>query len=164
MPPLCVVGIALRQGQIDAAGGALLLFVTNYLAILLAGGITLWLLGLWRAAPGRSMAYVRRMGLIVFFAGIVLVAIPLTITAAESISRTIQTNAASADVTEWLAGRNYQLVSVSLIDRLVVATIEGSGDLSPIQELANQLAQTLDRPVLVNVRTVPAQHSESGGP
>ena len=37
-PPLCVVGISLRSGQTEAAVGAFLLFLTNFLAILLAGG------------------------------------------------------------------------------------------------------------------------------
>ncbi|HYT34641.1 MAG TPA: DUF389 domain-containing protein, partial [Ktedonobacteraceae bacterium] len=34
VPPLCVVGISLQKGQLDAAGGAFLLFMTNFLAIL----------------------------------------------------------------------------------------------------------------------------------
>src|SRR5262245_10570380 len=38
VPPLCVVGLALAVGEWGAASGALLLFVTNALAILLAGG------------------------------------------------------------------------------------------------------------------------------
>ena len=38
VPPLCVVGIALSAGQWTAAGGAMLLFLTNLFSILLAGG------------------------------------------------------------------------------------------------------------------------------
>ena len=45
VPPLCVVGISLQKGQLDAAAGAMLLF-TNYLAILLAGGVVLIILEL----------------------------------------------------------------------------------------------------------------------
>jgi uncharacterized hydrophobic protein (TIGR00271 family) len=41
VPPLCVVGIGLAEGQWNAAGSALLLFITNFLSILLAGGL-LW--------------------------------------------------------------------------------------------------------------------------
>jgi len=50
VPPLCVVGIGLAEGQWNAAGGALLLFLTNFLSILLAGGAVLALLGLNKAA------------------------------------------------------------------------------------------------------------------
>ena len=44
VPPLCVVGIGLSEGQWDASLGALLLFLTNFLSILLAGGGVLALL------------------------------------------------------------------------------------------------------------------------
>jgi uncharacterized membrane protein len=43
VPHLCVVGIGLAQGQWNAAGGALLLFLTNFLSILLAGRARSWL-------------------------------------------------------------------------------------------------------------------------
>ena len=54
VPPLCVVGIALEQGRLDAAGGAMLLFATNYLAILLAGGIVLVAVGLGKSGATRG--------------------------------------------------------------------------------------------------------------
>ena len=54
VPPLCVVGIALAAGEWSAASGALLLFITNYLSILLAGGGVLALLGLAQAAAVRD--------------------------------------------------------------------------------------------------------------
>ncbi len=38
VPPLCVVGIGLSAGEWIVASGAMLLFVTNFLSILLAGG------------------------------------------------------------------------------------------------------------------------------
>ena len=47
VPPLCVVGISLQQARWDAAAGAFLLFMTNYLAILLAGGIVFLSHGSW---------------------------------------------------------------------------------------------------------------------
>jgi uncharacterized membrane protein len=54
VPPLCVVGISLSNGELGAAEGAFLLFLTNMLAILLAGGGVLAVLGL-TAAAGRPM-------------------------------------------------------------------------------------------------------------
>ena len=50
VPPLAVVGISLSQAQWDVAWGAMLLFLTNFLSILLAGGGTLALLGLSAAS------------------------------------------------------------------------------------------------------------------
>lgn len=40
VPPLRVVGLSLLAGEINAATGAMLLFITNFLAIILAGGAT----------------------------------------------------------------------------------------------------------------------------
>lgn len=45
MPPLCTVGIGLSQGQILVSGGALLLFLANFTAILLASSLTFVLVG-----------------------------------------------------------------------------------------------------------------------
>jgi uncharacterized hydrophobic protein (TIGR00271 family) len=49
VPPLCVVGISLSAGEWDHTWGALLLFLTNLLSILLAGGAIFALLGLGKA-------------------------------------------------------------------------------------------------------------------
>ncbi len=48
VPPLAVVGLSWQQGQWAAGNGALLLFLTNATAILVAGGITFVVVG---AAP-----------------------------------------------------------------------------------------------------------------
>ena len=41
VPPLCVAGTAFAYGQPELALGALLLFATNFFAILLVGGLVL---------------------------------------------------------------------------------------------------------------------------
>ena len=45
LPPVCVVGIGLAMGRLDVAGGALLLFVTNAVAITFAGSVVFYSLG-----------------------------------------------------------------------------------------------------------------------
>jgi uncharacterized membrane protein len=82
VPPLCVVGISLSETQWSAAFGASLLFLTNFLSILLAGGAVFALLNLGQAAieeqdltqEGRRKAYTY------ITVGVLLVAIPLAIT------------------------------------------------------------------------------------
>jgi uncharacterized hydrophobic protein (TIGR00271 family) len=164
VPPLCVVGISLQQGQLDAAAGALLLFLTNYLAILLAGGVVLVILGLGKLDVSQEYRRVRRSGLALFVVGILLVTIPLTLSTFQVVIYTMANQNATAEVQQWLEGTSYQVVTVNVNDRVVIATVEGSGELKPTQQLANQLAATLNRPVLLNLRVLPAQLGTSSSP
>ncbi|HEY6406404.1 MAG TPA: DUF389 domain-containing protein [Ktedonobacteraceae bacterium] len=164
VPPLCVVGIALRDGQLDAARGASLLFMTNFLAILLAGGVVLMIIGLGQLTVSQKQVRFRRRGLILFFVCTLLVTIPLSLTAYQNIMSAEDNNNATVEVQKWLQGTSYQVDTVSVNGRVVVVTVEGTGQLKPLKLLANQLAVTLGRSVLVNLRTVPAQTDRSSGP
>ena len=164
VPPLCVVGISLQQGQLDAAAGALLLFITNYLAILLAGGVVLVILGLGKMAGTQEHGRVRRRGLALFVVGILLVTVPLTLSTAQAVTRTLANHNATAEVQQWLEGTSYQVVAVNVNDQVVIATVEGSGEMKSTQQLANQLALALGHPVIVNLRTLPAQIGTSSSP
>ena len=162
VPPLCVVGIALSQGAWGPASGALMLFLTNFLAILLAGGITFMIGGLGRLAfTGDSQRMRRNAFMLIVFATL-LVAIPLSITSYQAIDRSLETRAASTDVVAWLDGTRHNLVRVEVNADRVLATVEGSGELRPLRDLANQLAVTLKRPVRVDLRTIPSQVELSG--
>ena len=163
VPPLCVVGISLRCGQLSAALGCLLLFMTNFLAILFAGGVVLVIIGLGKSAVSMEQLRFRRRGLILFVVCLVLVAIPLSLTAYQNIIGIEDNNSATVTVQNWLQGTSYQADTVSVNDRVVSVTIDGTGQIKPLQQLANQLARVLRRPILLNLRTVPAQNSESQG-
>jgi uncharacterized hydrophobic protein (TIGR00271 family) len=164
VPPLCVVGISLRQGQLDAAAGALLLFMTNCLAILLAGGIVLLILGLGKTAISHEHVRVRRRGLVLFAVGVLLISIPLTLSAYQAVIHAAENNSATSKVGQWLEGTSYRVVTVNVNDQVVVATVEGAGELNPMQQLANEIAAALGRPVAVEMRTLPAQVSRSSQP
>jgi len=163
VPPLCVVGIALSEGNWGAAGGALLLFLTNFLAILLAGGVVFLLSGLGRLAIGDELARTRRNAFTVVIAATLLVAIPLSLTSYQVVAGALEYRAAVGDTESWLADTTYKVVSVAVYDDQVVVTVEGDGSLRPLRLLANQLAQTLKRPISVNLRAVPSQIEASDG-
>ena len=57
VPPLCVVGIALSHLQWLDAFGALILFLTNFFAIVLAGGAVFWLSGVRPRPSGAAEAH-----------------------------------------------------------------------------------------------------------
>ena len=79
VPPLCVVGVALAGGQWADAGGALVLFLTNLLSILLAGGAVFAVLGLGAAVKSDMSREKKRTAYQIVTLGVLLVAIPLTI-------------------------------------------------------------------------------------
>ena len=106
----------------------------------------------------------RRRGLILFVVCLLLIAIPLSLTAYQNIIGIEDNNSATVTVQNWLQGTYYQADTVSVNDRVVSVTIDGTGQIKPLQQLANQLARALRRPILLNLRTVPAQNSESQGP
>jgi uncharacterized hydrophobic protein (TIGR00271 family) len=163
VPPLCVVGIALSQGNWGAAGGSMLLFLTNFLAILLAGGLVFLLSGLGRLAISDELARTRRNAFIVVIAATLLVAIPLSITSYQVVTAALENRAAVGDAESWLADSTYRVASVAVYDDQVVVTVEGDGSLRPLRLLANQLAQTLERAISVNLRIVPSQIEASDG-
>ena len=164
VPPLCVVGISLQQGQLGATAGALLLFMTNFLAILLAGGVVLLIVGLGKSAVSQEHARVRRRGLALFVMGILLITIPLTLSAYQAVIHAAENNTATSEVGQWLEGTSYRVVTVNVNDRVVIATVEGAGELEPTQQLANQLAAALGHPVVVNLRMLPVQMGVSSNP
>jgi uncharacterized hydrophobic protein (TIGR00271 family) len=164
VPPLCVVGIALQQGQMDAAGGASLLFLTNFLAILLAGGIILLVLGLGQAVVSKEQGRFRRHAFLVILVGLLIVAIPLSVTAYQNVMSAKGNAQATAEVHRWLAETSYRVDMVNASDGVVEVTVEGYGPLQPAEQLANQLAVALDHPVVLELRVVPVQRVTSRNP
>jgi uncharacterized hydrophobic protein (TIGR00271 family) len=78
VPPLCVVGIGLAAADMQIAGGGGLLFITNLVAIVLAGTIALLLLGFRPAERGERTERLRR-GLVVSLILLLIISIPLAI-------------------------------------------------------------------------------------
>lgn len=164
VPPLCVVGIALNQGEWRAAMGALTLFLTNFLAILLAGGVTFLMMGLGSVSVRSHERRLRRNSFILIVAATLLIAIPLAFTSAQVI-RGRQESATTGEVlATWLGGTQYRTITVHVSEEQVAVVVEGSGQLGSLQALADQLAARLGRPVVVQMRAIPAsvETSSSG--
>lgn len=162
VPPLCVVGISINQGQWAAASGAMMLFLTNFLAILLAGGIIFLIGGLGRLAISDAHQRMRRNAFALIIVATLLIAIPLSLTSYQVIDHSLENRAAIQDIKDWLAETPHQVVKVNVGDQIVGATIEGYGELRPLRQLANALADTLGRPVVVELRVIPSQIEVSG--
>ncbi len=111
VPPLCVVGIGIATAHSDVAGGALLLFITNLIAISLAGAVIFLLLG-FRPTPEEKERQRRlRQGLAVSLALLLLISIPLGI----FLVKTVRDGQRQQVVSEVLA-REVSAVGAELVD------------------------------------------------
>jgi uncharacterized hydrophobic protein (TIGR00271 family) len=164
VPPLCVVGISLRQGQLEAAAGASLLFLTNFLAILLAGGVVFLLLGLGRSGVSHAQGQFRRRAFLLILVGLLFVSIPLSLTAYQNVLSARENAKATVEVQKWLTETSYRVDTVNANDGVVEVTVEGTGPLQPAQQLANQLAAALSHPVVVELHVFPVLRVKSSNP
>lgn len=139
VPPLANVGILLATFNYSLALGSLLLFTTNYLAILITGVILFGIMGFSRVKILEQSFGAKRTGLGVTVVMLLLIMVPLgyngyNISINSQISDTVD-NAANT----WLADSGYSVTSVdskSLNDTVIVRVM-GNGQLPPIQNLQN---------------------------
>jgi len=138
VPPLANVGILLSVGRVDLAMGSLLLFVTNYLAIVLTGSLVFGLMGYPRTAfVGRSRRS-KRVAVALVVVMFVVILVPLGVQ-----SYTVWVERTATAATEaWLEGSGYALVSVEVdsANSALDIVISGSGTIPPTAELEKALS------------------------
>ncbi len=141
VPPLTVVGLCWQQGEWSAGNGALLLFVTNGIAILLAGGLMFVLVG---AAPiERISASQQRVQTALF--GLVSLAIVVVMLLALNGTQLAQADLARADVEEVLAdwsdaNEDYRVLDVRVEgDGTIEVALAGPGQPPGIDQLVGDL-------------------------
>jgi uncharacterized membrane protein len=157
VPPLCVVGLSLQAGEWRAAEVAFLLFVTNFLSILLAGGGVLVLLGLSRAAMVEVKGSARRNASIVIILSVLVVMAPLSITGSR-MGEDARTEGIAKNVAiHWTRGTDYEVRRVEATQDDIAIWITGNGTQTPFADLVAGLETALRHPVAVVLRVVPAE-------
>jgi uncharacterized hydrophobic protein (TIGR00271 family) len=156
VPPLCVVGISLQSGQLAAAEGAFLLFITNFLSIWLAGGGVLRLVGLGRAATHEVKGTARRNAFIAIGLGVLIVTVPLSMTGMRIATDTRAQLVSTEVVGAWLAKTDYKIWDIQATGNQINIIIIGHGDPPDFADLVATLNGKLQRPVKVNLDIIPA--------
>lgn len=156
VPPLSVIGIALAEGQMAEAWGATLLFLTNFLSILLAGGGVLALLGLGNAATSVITGKARRDAFIAIGIGVLLVALPLTGTSFTIVVEAYAQHQASVVAEEWIEDTDYQVRRVRVSGETVYVLISGTDESPAPEDLLDGLHESLQRPVTLDLEIVPS--------
>jgi uncharacterized hydrophobic protein (TIGR00271 family) len=158
VPPLANVGILLALGEPSLATGSLLLFVTNYVAILLTGSLVFAVMGFRQAAIAPFDPRARRRAVVIAFLALLLIVIPLSVTSYGL----IVTNQISAQTyalgEEWLDGSGYRLMSVDAetADGTVNLLLLGNGELPPLNQLEER-ARALLSGRTIRVKVVESQ-------
>jgi uncharacterized hydrophobic protein (TIGR00271 family) len=167
VPPLGVVGVALRAELFDDAFGAFLLFTTNFVSIILASVVVFFLTGF---SPVRRFIDERHdvinvLGTVVV--GAMIIMIPLGLTGAAIINTATDKEDAHQAAEAWLEGwDDLELGPVSIEGVLIQVDVSGNGNLPPIQELEETLSESLGEDVTVTVdyfETVRVTFSKDGG-
>jgi uncharacterized hydrophobic protein (TIGR00271 family) len=155
VPPLATVGICLELGRPDDAAGALLLFVTNFAAIVVAACIVFTLSG---AVPSREMMRERsivRNGFVAAVVALVIIAIPLAATGIENARGWIRATTGAPYVREWIGDRDLTVREWTIAGDTVSLVLAGPDAPAGAQTLATDLAAAFGGPVTLDVEYVP---------
>lgn len=157
VPPLCVTGTALAAGEWAAAQGSLLLFITNLLAILLAGGAVLAFLGLNHAAMIEIRGTARRNAFALIILAVVVVAIPLVLTGRKVTQDFVTEFQTRQAAQAWVAGSGFHVRLVQVTDDSVYIAVAGDGSLPAFSELVTAVETAVGHTVRISLEVLPAQ-------
>lgn len=161
VPPLATVGICLELGRVEDAAGALLLFLTNFSAIVVVACIVFVLYG---AVPSREMLRERhrlRNGFIAAVLALVIVAIPLAWNSAQAIDAIVRGMTGAPIVRDWIGTRDLQATSWSISGDVVEIALTGTDSPPDVAPLAADLAKAFGAPVDLRVSYVPLQRQRA---
>ena len=162
VPPLAVVGITLHAGDFSQALGAMLLFLTNLFSIILMAGLVFIAVGY----SSWGSLYFKRNTIRVSFAAVtlavVLISIPLALTAQKIIQRSTDLRTATNVVDDWLGDDSQlRIDDVSLTGDTVTVQLVGPDDPPETADLSEQMADRLGRTVVAVVRWIEEQETVS---
>ncbi|GMR06059.1 MAG: DUF389 domain-containing protein [Gammaproteobacteria bacterium] len=155
VPPLCVLGLSLSESQWQAAWGSALLFMTNFLAILLAGGGVLAFLGLGKAATQTLTGVARRRAFYSIGIGVLLVTIPLTVTSVRVARDSWVQSRTTQVMDDWLQGSRYSLRAVKVSEDGITVIIAGAGTPPSIEDLKGKISRIKSKVGSVELQIVP---------
>ncbi|MEM7276138.1 MAG: DUF389 domain-containing protein, partial [Actinomycetota bacterium] len=161
VPPLTVVGIAYSQADWRAGNGALLLFLTNMLAIMVMGGLTFIATGVTpaiHAAENQSRVRTAMAGVAVLGA---IVIGALLLNGAQLATDAFEQSSVEEEVETWLEDHpDHALVRWDRTEETFAVVVIGPTEDAPeAQALASALATRLEEAVTVDLRLVVQERS-----
>jgi uncharacterized hydrophobic protein (TIGR00271 family) len=154
VPPLATVGLCLEVGRADLAGGAFLLFLTNFAAISLAAGLTFAVNGF---LPPPERIRNSRWAVVAIVAVILVITIPLAFNTIPKWERAQFAVVAAEEIDVWSPNVELEAMDVDATEETVVFEIVVTGDDfdADVQELAEAISDEIDRPAQVDLVFIP---------
>ena len=150
VPVLAVVGITLGAGRLDLAWGALILFLTNAAAIIVAGIVVFTAAGYQRDAAARGAHVGRRAKWIIAIFVIVLV-IPLGAASLRTYFYQRWQEDVNAAAQAWARGTAWHIEQVTQTGGDIVVTAVGPYAPPPVDELRKAIRSTIPKGVKVKL-------------
>ena len=163
VPPLATVGICLQLHRFDDAGGALLLFLTNFAAIVVVACLVFVIFG---AVPSRDHLRERHRlvnGFIAAVIALVVIAIPLAWNSADTVHQVVWSRTGSPIVDAWIGARDLQVVSWTVSGETLAIELTGSDAPADAAPLAADLAKAFGSPVDLRLTYVPVTRVRAEG-
>jgi len=145
VPPLANVGILLALGEPKLAAGSLLLFITNYVSILLTGSLVFVVMGFQQVATSPFDPRSRRRAVTIALVALIIIVIPLSLSSYNLIVTKKISSRAYALAQEWLDGSGYRLMTVDAetADGTVNLLLLGDGEIPPLSKFEEQAKDLL---------------------
>jgi len=157
VPPLATVGICLELGRLDDAAGAMLLFLTNFAAIVVVASVVFILTGAKPIAATAAKPYRVRNRLIGAAVLLGLIAVPLAWHGLQTARTAMLASSAAPIVTAWIGDRDLTVVHWSIDGDDVTVLLSGPDAPGSAEGLAEDLAPLFGNPVALRVEYVPTQ-------
>ena len=166
VPPLTVIGISYSQGDWDSGNGALLLFATNAIAILIVGAVVFLLTGVTPLSRATENQYRVRTALAAVGGAAAVVIAALVLNGTSVATNVFEQNAAARVVSDWVAPfPGHTTVGVNVVGDNVSVVLAGPAlEQSPSADsLAEDLSTALGRDITVELRIRLETQEVSGG-
>ncbi|MCL1587543.1 MAG: TIGR00341 family protein [Actinomycetia bacterium] len=157
VPPLGVAGIMLKAGEFGDAGGALLLFLTNLVAIILTASVVFVVGGLVPFDQFKSNRAKTRTTVVTVALAALVITVPLFFTSEGIIASASRQSSVQSVTEDWLAdseGISLERVVVNVDDISIV--MSGEGDLPSVAELEASLEEELGTDIFLDIEYFPS--------
>lgn len=171
VPPLTVVGLTLESGAVGEAFGALLLFVTNVVAIIATGIVVMSFYGVNKlaavgaeaAAAGGSRAASLRKPVVLLISMLIIIGVPLSLTSIEIGAKSIIERVVVEEVEAWSADAGWRVQSIDYSTVELTIHLEGPLPVPDTEVLEAALADRGVDPAAVTIVLIPVYEVELGG-